>query len=143
MNKLDNNNTNGKSKSLPQYINQSDIIYLSLKNIRKLKISEHIKMVTYDILEAFRPSMINSDCLIPKEINFGKEMLQIMTDSWKNIAIIKNTNIDKNKNILTTIPENHPFRYMLFDYIPKEDVKNWNDALEKIHDDHKKFVEFF
>ena len=31
---------------------------------------------------------------------------------------------------------------MLFDYIPKEDVKNWNDELEKIHDDHKKFVEF-
>ena len=96
VNKLDNNDFNCKSKSLPQYINQSDIIYLSLKNIRKLKISEHIKMVTYDILEAFRPSMINSDCLIPKEINFGKEMLQIITDSWKNIAIIKNTNIDKN-----------------------------------------------
>ena len=70
-------------------------------------------------------------------------MLQIITDSWKNIAIIKNTNIDKNKNILTTIPENHPFRYMLFDYIPKEDVKNWNDELEKIMMTVKSLLNFY
>ena len=98
-------------------------------------------MVTHDILEAFRPTFTNSDCLMPKQINFGKEILDIINNSWKNYAINKNANTDKNNNIPTIIPENHPYRYMLFDYIPKEDIKKWNDKHEENQNNNKNFVE--
>ena len=71
-----------------------------------------------------------------------KVVSHIIPDSWKNHAINKNTNIDKNKNILTIIQENYPFGYMFFDYIPREDVKNWNDELENKHHDNQKIVEY-
>ena len=45
---FENNDNQDKVKNLPLYINQTNIIYLPSNNIRKLKISEHIKMVTYD-----------------------------------------------------------------------------------------------
>ena len=60
----------------------------------------------------------------------------------ENYAINKNANTDKNNNIPTIIPENHPYRYMLFDYIPKEDIKKWNDKHEENQNNNKNFVEF-
>ena len=54
-------------------------------------------MVTNDILEAFRPTIINTECLIPHELNFGKEMLDIINDPWKNYANNESTNNEKNR----------------------------------------------
>ena len=70
-----------------------------------------------------------------------KYLLDIITDSWKIGAVKKEHDIGENKEIVTIIPENHPFRNMLFDYVPKEDIKIWNDEHEtKLV--NKNFVEF-
>ena len=82
-------------------------------------------MVTYDILEAFRPTIKNSERLLPKEFSFNKETLDIITDSWKNNEVRKD-NMKINENKSSIIPEDNPFRHMLFDYIRKEDKKNGN-----------------
>ena len=99
-------------------------------------------MVTYDILKAFKPNIENSEVSFPKLTNFNKESLDIISKSWKNSAKAKDNNTEKIGNILTKIPENHPYRNLIFDYIPKEDVNNWNDKQEKKHENNIKFVEF-
>ena len=139
---IDINDVNNKSESVPSYINQENIIYVPHNSIRKLKISQHIKMVTYDILKAFKPNIENSEVSFPKLTNYNKESLDIISKSWKNSANAKDNNTEKIGNILTIIPENHPYRNMIFDYIPKEDVNNWNDKQEKNHENNIKFVEF-
>ena len=128
---IDNNCIHDKSESLPLYVNQSNIIYLSNNNIRKLKIAEHIQMVTNDILEAFRPCVNNSECILPEEYNFDTELLNIINDSWKNCSKNKDTVDKKTANMLTILPEDHPFRNLLFDYETKKDEKIWNDIHEK------------
>ena len=84
INKIKVKNVPNKSDSLPSYINQTNIIYLPNNSIRKLKISEHIKMVTNDILEAFRPTIIHSECSIPHEIN-----ISIMCYKKKHLSVPK------------------------------------------------------
>ena len=87
-------------------------------------------MVTYDILEAFRPTIKNSERRLPKETNFNKETLDTITDSWKNYKVCKDI-IKTKRSKSSIIPEKHPFRHMLFDFIPKEDTKNWNVEYKK------------
>ena len=140
-NKDDINDSNDNRDILPLFINNKKIIYLPNHNIRKQKITDHIQMVTFDILETFRPSIKNSERLLPKEIHFKKETLDIIFNSWKNNEIcVDNMKINEDKSSI--IPEEHPFRHMLFDYIPKEDKKNWNVEYGKKKEINKKFVEF-
>ena len=140
-NKPDINDSHDNGDIIQLFINNKKIIYLPSHNIRKQKIADHIQMVTYDILEAFRPKIKNPERHIPKEIRFNKETLDIITNSWKNYKVCKD-NMKKNEVDSSIIPEEHPFRHMLFDYIPKEDTKEWNVEHEKKKEINKKFVEF-
>ena len=114
-NKIESND-NHDNDILPSFINHKKIIYLPTHNIRKLKIADHIQMVTYDILEAFRPNIKNSERLLPTEINFNKESLDIITDSWKNNEVRKD-NMKTNEKKSSIIPEDNPFRHMLLAHL--------------------------
>ena len=119
-NKVESNDKPDNKDSLPLFITNKKIIYLPTNNIRKLKIADHIQMVTYDILEAFRPTIKSLERQLPKENHFNIETLDIITDSWKNYRVYRD-NMKNKENISSIIPEEHPFRHMLFDIIPKED----------------------
>ena len=50
--------------------------------------------------------------------------------------------MDKYNSISTIIPQNHPFRNLLFDYVPKNKRTNWNEDEKKKYDYKQQFVEF-
>ena len=50
----------------------------------------------------------------------------------------------KNNEVESSIiPEEHPFRHMLFDYIPKQDTKEWNVEHEKKKKSIKNLLNFY
>ena len=124
-----------ESGTVPLFINNNDVIYLPKKDIRKFKIAEHIRMVTSDILKALKPpvkkSKYQSKYQIPKEIYFNNEDLKIITKSWEKKDHHTDNKIDKYNSISTLIPQNHPFRNLLFDYVPKNKRITWNEDQKK------------
>ena len=99
-------------------------------------------MVTSDILKALKPpvkkSKYQSKYQIPKEIYFNNEDLKIITKSWGKKEHHTENKMDKYNSVSTMIPQNHPFRNLLFDYVPKNKRTNWNEE-QKEKNDYKKF----
>ena len=75
-----NKDNSEKLCSIPDFVTNSDIIYLPVHNLRKTKISSHIQMVTNDVLKAFRPNINNSETILSEEIKLHhiKSVIEIM-----------------------------------------------------------------
>ena len=124
------------------FINNSDIQYLPFISLRKRKIEDHIYLVTSDILNTFRPSNKSYKTEFPLTLHLNKDQLNNIKKEWANYKI--DPNIEKvNLNIIqSTVPIDHPYRNMLFKFIPKNKEITWNECSPSPDQESKKFVEF-
>ena len=136
------NNNDEDIITLLNIVNNRDIMYLPKQSIRKIKIADHIKMVTSDVLNAFRPKIKNTNVIIPQEIEFNDVSLDMIKTSWEQYESYKDPKKDICANILTIIPDNHPYKNILFEYTPKDEKKIWTAEQEDSKESNQKFVEF-
>ena len=99
-------------------------------------------MVTSDVLNAFRPKIKNTNVIIPQEIEFNDVSLDMIKTSWEQYEPYKDPKKDIGANILTIIPDNHPYKNILFEYTPKDETKKWTAEHEDSKESNQKFVEF-
>ena len=72
----------------------------------------------------------------------NKDQLDIIKKRWENYKIDHNIEKVNLNNIQSTVPMDHPYRHMLFNFIPKDEDISWNECSPSPDQDCKKFVEF-
>ena len=124
------------------FINNSDIQYLPYISLRKRKIEDHIYLVTSDILDTFRPINKSYKTEFPLTLHLNKDQLNNIKKEWENYKIDPNIEKVNLNNMQSTVPIDHPYRNMLFKFIPKNKEITWNECSPSPDQDSKKFVEF-